>query len=81
MCTFFYCIVSELSVCTCQLSFYVPYCHRTLRFICRSLQEQVVAKWPLDDSVRIRAVSGFLFLRFVCPALLKPQLFDLISGE
>ncbi|XP_064391287.1 ras GTPase-activating protein 1-like [Halichondria panicea] len=57
----------------------VDSCPPTLRFICRSLQEQVVAKWPLDDSVRIRAVSGFLFLRFVCPALLKPQLFDLIS--
>ena len=24
--------------------------------------------------------SGFLFLRFICPALLKPQLFDLVSG-
>ena len=25
--------------------------------------------------------SGFLFLRFVCPALLKPQLFNIVSGK
>jgi len=30
----------------------------------------------LDDFV----YSGFLFLRLICPALLKPQLFDLMTG-
>lgn len=57
----------------------VPDCPPVLRYIYHCLQKKVGLKWPEDDSVTIRAISGFLFLRFVCPALLKPQLFGLVT--
>jgi Ras GTPase-activating protein 3 len=31
--------------------------------------------------VRYTAVTGFFFLRFVCPALLNPVLFGLVSEQ
>jgi hypothetical protein len=31
--------------------------------------------------VRTRVVSGFIFLRLLCPAILHPRQFNLISGE
>jgi Ras GTPase-activating protein 1 len=57
----------------------VNICPLPLRYLFHCLQEQVALKWPSDQGVRTRAVSAFLFLRFICPALLKPHLFNLVS--
>lgn len=56
-------------------------CPRTVRYICNCLQKAVVAKWqsPNDRLVRTRVVSGFIFLRLLCPALLNPRQFGLVS--
>ena len=56
-------------------------CPMAMRLVFKHLQEEVVKKWPIDDTVRTRAVSGFLFLRFICPAMLKPQIFNLVTGS
>ncbi len=32
-------------------------------------------------TVTYSSVSGFLFLRFFCPAVLNPKLFGLLKGE
>lgn len=54
-------------------------CPRSVRFICNCLQKSVVAKWPGERLVRTRVVSGFIFLRLLCPALLNPRQFGLVS--
>lgn len=38
-----------------------------------------MGKWPHERFVRTRVVSGFIFLRLLCPAILNPRQFNLIS--
>lgn len=52
---------------------------RTLRYICSCLQKKVMSRWPQERLVRTRVVSGFIFLRLLCPAILNPRHFSLIS--
>lgn len=54
-------------------------CPRSVRYICNCLQKTVVAKWPTERLVRTRVVSGFIFLRLLCPSLLSPRQFGLVS--
>ncbi|XP_064475272.1 ras GTPase-activating protein 1-like isoform X2 [Ornithodoros turicata] len=57
----------------------VEHCPLTLRYICNCLQKSVSAKWPNDILVKTRVVSGFIFLRLLCPAILNPRQFNLIT--
>jgi len=50
---------------------------RPLRRTLRHLSQAAKAKWPEDTATQYTARTGFLFLRFFCPALLNPHLFDL----
>ena len=43
------------------------------RYICASLQRDVMQKWPNERYVKTRVVSGFIFLRLLCPAILNPR--------
>jgi len=43
------------------------------------LQRCVAAKWPNDMQIPTRVVSGFLFLRLLCPAIISPKSFNLVS--
>lgn len=52
---------------------------KTLRYLCGCLQRSVTTKWPHDALVRTRVVSGFIFLRLFCPAILNPRQFNLIT--
>merc|ERR1712223_1504824 len=54
-------------------------CPRTLRYICYCLQRNVMTKWPNERLVKTRVVSGFIFLRLLCPAILNPRQFNLLS--
>ncbi|KAK8379106.1 hypothetical protein O3P69_019143 [Scylla paramamosain] len=40
---------------------------------------KVAEKWPQDRLVRTRVVSGFIFLRLICPAILNPRQFNLLQ--
>ncbi|MCJ8746905.1 hypothetical protein PDJAM_G00147180 [Pangasius djambal] len=51
----------------------------TLRFIYGCLQKSVQQKWPTNTTMRTRVVSGFVFLRLICPAILNPRMFNIIS--
>lgn len=52
----------------------------TLRYIYGCLQKSVQHKWPTNTTMRTRVVSGFVFLRLICPAILNPRMFNIISG-
>ncbi|XP_059172622.1 ras GTPase-activating protein 1-like [Physella acuta] len=57
----------------------IDYCPMTLRYVCSCLQKRAKTKWPSDDTVKTRVVSGFIFLRLLCPAILNPKSFNLVS--
>ncbi|XP_046400706.1 ras GTPase-activating protein 1 isoform X2 [Ischnura elegans] len=54
-------------------------CPKTLRYIFGCLQRTVMNKWPHERLVRTRVVSGYIFLRLLCPAILNPRQFNLIA--
>ncbi|XP_068912775.1 ras GTPase-activating protein 1 [Tenebrio molitor] len=56
-------------------------CPRSVRYICGCLQKSVAAKWADERLVRARVVSGFIFLRLLCPALLNPRQFGLVGEQ
>nr|KAF6442052.1 RAS p21 protein activator 1 [Rousettus aegyptiacus] len=53
----------------------------TLRYIYGCLQKSVQHKWPTNTTMRTRVVSGFVFLRLICPAILNPRMFNIISDS
>uniref|UniRef100_A0A8C5S9R8 RAS p21 protein activator 1 n=1 Tax=Laticauda laticaudata TaxID=8630 RepID=A0A8C5S9R8_LATLA len=53
----------------------------TLRYIYGCLQKSVQSKWPANTTMRTRVVSGFVFLRLICPAILNPRMFNIISDS
>ncbi|XP_063176954.1 ras GTPase-activating protein 1 isoform X2 [Chroicocephalus ridibundus] len=53
----------------------------TLRYIYGCLQKSVQNKWPANTTMRTRVVSGFVFLRLICPAILNPRMFNIISDS
>lgn len=57
-------------------------CPSELRMIFRHIRACVQDRYgDIMRSVAYSSVSGFLFLRFFCAAVLNPQLFGLINGE
>ncbi|XP_014669624.1 PREDICTED: ras GTPase-activating protein 1-like [Priapulus caudatus] len=54
-------------------------CPMQLRYIFHYLQRDVQRKWPDNFSVKTRVVSGFVFLRLFCIALLNPRMFRLVT--
>lgn len=54
-------------------------CPMPLRKIFNHMQTEVENKFPDVADIRYIVVSGFIFLRFFCPAILGPKLFGLRS--
>lgn len=52
---------------------------RVLRHICGCLQRMVAKQWPDNEIVKPRVVSGFIFLRLLCPAIVHPRTFNLVT--
>lgn len=44
------------------------------------IREKVTSKYPENEQAKYVSVSGFIFLRFFCPAVLGPKLFSLWSN-
>ena len=56
-------------------------CPPALREVFKKLQAAVSKKWSKDKSVKYTAVSAFLFLRLVCPAVMNPKLFNMMPDH
>lgn len=54
-------------------------CPRTLRYLFCCLQQNVKDRWSDNEIVRSRVVSGFLFLRLICPAIMNPRICNMMS--
>jgi len=50
-----------------------------LRTLFNTIQDQVMHKFPNDRKIRYTAVSGFIFLRLICPAIMSPAVHGLVS--
>lgn len=48
--------------------------------IFRQLQWQLLAKWSGDMEIVFKAVGGFLYLRFLCPAMTAPHAYGLLES-
>ena len=51
-----------------------------LRMIFARMRDVAKARWPGDANVIHIVVSSFIFLRFFCPAILNPKLFNMMPG-
>lgn len=56
-------------------------CPAAFRNIFEYIQEVVVKRFPDDEVIRYTAPGGFIFLRFFCPAILNPKLFNLANDH
>jgi hypothetical protein len=54
---------------------------RVFRDVFDMLQESVIRKWPESERVRYTTPSGFVFLRFFCPAILNPKQHGVMEGK
>jgi len=53
-------------------------CPWEIRVVLRNLGEDTMARFN-NDKVRQTAITGFIFLRFFCPAILDPKLFGMAN--
>jgi hypothetical protein len=51
-------------------------CPKKLKYVFSQIKYQTVLKFA-NSNVQYSAISGFIFLRFFCPAILSPKLFGL----
>ncbi|KAI8801205.1 hypothetical protein BJ742DRAFT_37566 [Cladochytrium replicatum] len=56
----------------------VDSCPKELIEIFASIRSAVQSRFPEDKNTVYCAISGFIFLRFFCPAILSPKLFELM---
>jgi hypothetical protein len=57
-------------------------CPTELRYVFRHIRACAEDRYgDFLRTVKYSSVSGFLFLRFFCPAILNPKLFGLLNGE
>ncbi|KAI8829715.1 hypothetical protein BJ741DRAFT_622171 [Chytriomyces cf. hyalinus JEL632] len=57
----------------------VENCPRSMVEIMSSIHDCILERWGDVGVVKYSAVSGFIFLRFFCPAILSPNLFKIVD--
>jgi hypothetical protein len=56
-------------------------CPTSLREIFAHLSKEVSRRFPQEPNIKYIGVSGFLFLRFICAAILGPKLFSIMPDH
>eukprot|EP00048_Salpingoeca_helianthica_P002271 m.55992 g.55992 ORF g.55992 m.55992 type:complete len:811 (-) comp12003_c1_seq1:21-2453(-) len=65
----------------CSVFDSVDRCPSTLRTVFARLRDNAVKKFPTSVSVKYTSVSGFVFLRLFCPAIINPKLFNMMPDH
>jgi hypothetical protein len=58
----------------------IDQCPTSMREIFSYLVKELEKKFPNEPNIKYIGVSGFLFLRFICAAILGPKLFGIMPG-
>eukprot|EP01147_Barroeca_monosierra_P005601 gene5601-181_t len=53
-------------------------CPGKLAQVLKHIQESAISRFPENALVRYTAVSAFVFLRLICPAIINPKLFNMM---
>lgn len=69
--------MSRVNICEFLCIYYINN-FRKIRIMLKKIQYHVKNKFPELDSIIIK---GFLFLRFICPAIVTPENFGLLEGN
>jgi hypothetical protein len=57
----------------------LPYMRPEFRQLCARVKAEVGAKFT-DNNADYKAVGGFIFLRFICPSIMAPHVYGLVSS-
>lgn len=57
----------------------LPYMRPEFRQLCAHVKSEVATKFGTDTNADYKAVGGFIFLRFICPSIMAPHVYGLVT--
>ncbi|XP_003739712.1 ras GTPase-activating protein 1 [Galendromus occidentalis] len=55
----------------------LPLC---LRYLLATFQKAIIKRWPNEHLLRTQVISSFIFLRLLCPAIINPHQYKIVTS-